>query len=498
MNKLLEGYEHRIKEFIYKMAQKPIVLKNNNEKYMTSRQALYSLSANKILDKKGFVFKSYKSDQERINEINKNKKILEKFLSYNNTKKQNKEFKEKLKRIQFIQPSMHFKKRSGLEVIYDIFKKKHYLNEEQKKLYNQLIKMGLIHSNYIKEKNEDDENGNINSSNNIFDIQNINYDIINSYSMSDEEKYKKILHDKILNERKNMIIKRKLLLNVGNRINNLNQEKLNKLQNEEIQKTYFKATENIKIFKSSTVDNKLFKAWSSEDFTNQKNLKKSKKIFYKTISTNFPRLNKKGKKNSINLKKKIKKELLNDIKLNEINNNNNLFSKNNKAQTTNSNNYNNKGLTYKRRKSALNLVDEEKTLKNLEIKKEIISVNPLLFKLHLKNESNNEDNRDAFSLDKLNSLKKIAFENEEYYNETSNSQEEFDSYYEDYKMDENIVIDGKSFRKADIDKIAEKVLNKCNYNHKKNNYKNMSGKGKLMFTNGLTVNEFGMKYGIIP
>ena len=238
MNRLLEGYEQRIKEFLLKMVEKPILLNNSNKKYVTARQELYSLSANKILDKKGFVFKSYKSDKERINEINKKKELLEKFLSKSNQRKQKQEFTKKLKEIQYIQPSMHFKKRSGLEVIYDIFKKKHHLNYEQKLLYNQLIKMGLIQSNYIKHQNED-ENENFNSANNIFGGNNFNYDILNNNSMSDEEKYKKILHDKILNERKNMLIKRKLLLNVGNRIKNMNKENLNKLEDKEFQRTYF-------------------------------------------------------------------------------------------------------------------------------------------------------------------------------------------------------------------------------------------------------------------
>ena len=42
------------------------------------------------------------------------------------------------------------------------------------------------------------------------------------------------------------------------------------------------------------------------------------------------------------------------------------------------------------------------------------------------------------------------------------------------------------------------MLKKCNYNHKKVDYKNMEGRGKLMFTNGLTVKEFEIKYGITP
>ena len=68
MNKLLKGYENRIKDFLYKMAEKPIIIKKNDEMHMTTRQELYASSSNKILYKKGFIFNSFKSDKQRINE----------------------------------------------------------------------------------------------------------------------------------------------------------------------------------------------------------------------------------------------------------------------------------------------------------------------------------------------------------------------------------------------------------------------------------------------
>ena len=87
MNKLLEGYDNRIKQFVLKMAEKPIKLKKNINKNMTTREELYVSSSNKILDKKGFLFKSYKSDKERINEILNNKEILEKCFNKSTKKK---------------------------------------------------------------------------------------------------------------------------------------------------------------------------------------------------------------------------------------------------------------------------------------------------------------------------------------------------------------------------------------------------------------------------
>ena len=59
---------------------------------------------------------------------------------------------------------------------------------------------------------------------------------------------------------------------------------------------------------------------------------------------------------------------------------------------------------------------------------------------------------------------------------------------------ENIVIDGKEYKKSETHKIADKILKKCNYNENKVKYN--SNEGGLMFTNGLTIKEFEAKYGL--
>ena len=114
------------------------------------------------------------------------------------------------------------------------------------------------------------------------------------------------------------------------------------------------------------------------------------------------------------------------------------------------------------------------------------------------NDDKNKKNENNISFNKLNTLKKIAFENCEEKNNITVSRDETNSYFEDYNKDDNIIIDGNYYNKIDTDKIAENVLRKCNWNHKKINYKNMDGRHKLMFTNGLTLKEFGIKYGIVP
>ena len=521
MKRLVKGYESRVKEFISKMIDNPIIIRDNKDKQMTTREELYSTSSGKILDKKGFVFQSYKSDKERINEITKNKEYIEKILSKNSEKLKKQEFDKKLKQINYFQPSMRFKKRTGLEQIYDLLKKKENLNPEQKVIYNELLKMGLIHENYIKYNKEDEEyeksnlEKNFNSTDNIF-YQRNNY-LLNNDSMNNEEKFKKILHDKILIERKNMLIKRKAILEFGNKIKKIKNEKSIKTNDEDYQKSHFKAMENVALFKASTVDRKLFKVWSLQDLVYQHNIKESKKIFYKTITSNFPKFNKKEKEKN-DFKKKSKKNI--NININNINNTNQIIPKDNK-NNININNMNNVNISNEnekfnsmknneynvRKKNDFDFMNEEKIIKDLELTKEIMSINPLLFKLYFRDYKNNKIDfnnhfsrsnffKNSFSCEQTKKIKKIAFKNKEIYN-LSNSKDR-DNYYESIKKEENVLIDGKLYPKSEADLIARKLLKKCNWSNYKKKHKNTEGKGKLMFTNGLTVKEFEIKYGLLP
>ena len=50
-----------------------------------------------------------------------------------------------------------------------------------------------------------------------------------------------------------------------------------------------------------------------------------------------------------------------------------------------------------------------------------------------------------------------------------------------------------------MDKAANAILNKCNVNHTKNKSSQghlINGNGKLMMTNGLTINQFLTKYNL--
>ena len=136
MQKLVSKYENRMREFVLKMAEKPIIVKKSKDKFYTTRQAFLSLTSNKILDKKGFQFKSYKSDKERIHEFLKGKESLDKYLEEISKEKKKKEkLRKKRNEPKLIQPSMRFTARTDFERVYDILKNRQVLPVSQNGLY---------------------------------------------------------------------------------------------------------------------------------------------------------------------------------------------------------------------------------------------------------------------------------------------------------------------------------------------------------------------------
>ena len=63
------------------------------------------------------------------------------------------------------------------------------------------------------------------------------------------------------------------------------------------------------------------------------------------------------------------------------------------------------------------------------------------------------------------------------------------------KRQNNVLINGKYYNKKDLKGISDAILKKCNYVSKHFEPKN-TGNGKLMFTRGMSVNEFAKKYGL--
>ena len=473
---MIQNYESRINKFVLKMAETPIIIKKNNDKYSTTREEFLAKTSNNILDKKGFIFKSYKTDRERINQMIKDKNDLDKYIPKNIKPKQKiKDWNEN----KLIQPSMRFTARCDLERVYDVLKQRELLFTEQKIVNAQMSKMGFSSHNI---EDYDDESDSDNNNNNT--SRDNNNKLINEYKyLNEEEKAKKMRHNKIIQDRKAMIARRNIYLGIYNikknknkkdkNINNINingNHYAKQLREELYRRTHFKAMENLTMFKTSTMNHNLFKIWSKEDKKHQKNLKKNKKLFYYDLSKRFKNILKESKDKNMK-------------KYNSLNN------KNIKIDLDDNDN------EYENDESSIGWGENKKIFKDTEINKELMISNPLLYNLNF-NSFKSEEKTNNLNKNKIKTLKKLAFE-------SGNSNEvSFVEYEglegEDLKREENIIIDGKYYKKTDTDLIADKLLSKCNWNEKKNKYQNQFGNGKLMFTGGLTLKEFEIKYGILP
>ena len=502
MTKLIQNYESRMKDFVLKMAETPIILKKQRDKYSTSRQEFFALTSNKILDKKGFQFKSYKSDKERINEFLKGKESLDKYLEeISKLKRKQEKIRKKRNEPKLIQPSMRFTARSDLERVYDILRKRELLYDEEKIIKSQLAKMGFASQNI----DEDEDILDNEESEKIFAHAN---DIkVKNEVLSDEEKYKKELHNKIIQQRKNMINKRKFLLDVE-QMKKIDNSKAKYLRGELYRKTHFKTLENLTMFRTSTINHNIFKTWKKEDEEKQQNIKikninnyannlfnGTSTSYYPTITSNFS--------NKINLKKKLKfKKISNFDDFDEKKKNfksNELINYFNNIKTLS--NIRDKEDKYRKnfstgnneQKRQFNLLRNKKILEELEITKEIANSNPLLFNLNFNN-IKNENSNSQWNRDQLKILKKMAFEKNENLEDSFTNEVFVKNEYDDLKKEENIIIDGKEYKKSETYKIADRILKKCHYNENIIKYKPYEG--GLMFTNGLTIKEFEAKYGL--
>jgi hypothetical protein len=449
------------------LAENPIYVKKEPKFYLTTREEFFAKNSNKILDKKGFVFSTHKTDKERINEFLKNKAALEKYHNEINAKKP-----KQINVPSFIQPSMRFKARTDFErVLEQLHGNKESFNREKNKIKKQLQKINGDLSDFSdnsdyeeylpKKKNEDDKNDNIND---------------------DEELRKKNLHNKIIQDRKAMLKKRKfLVMGLNRRIDN---SQARYIRGDLHNKTHFKAMENLTMFKTSTMDHNIFKQWSKEDIDQQKNLRETKINFYTTITNGF-------KKNGIGFN--------NTLANFKSQNTSFKFNKNNE---TSLNTTPKKIISKNKNVKNFNLFGNKKILNDLEITKEIAKSNPLLFNINFNSIKTDINNIQA-SNDEMDNLKRLAFEIPEN-DENNDDSKDFQNLnykneaYDEFKKEENIFIDGQEFKKSETDKIADKILKKINYNEKKKKINSKLGQGKLMFTGGLTLNQFELKYGLLP
>ena len=464
MSKLLSHYEARIKNFVLKMSESPYLIKKYNRIY-TPKSVTQIPVTQTFYQKNAFSFKKFKSDRERINEILEKNAVLEEYY------KKMKVEKERIKKIyqikfapKLIQPNMHFQYKNGESII-------------NRKLANKIKELSTksksVDNYNIEETNEENENNNDNAS--YINTQEENNNKINNntnknvYDLTEEQIRRKNLHNKIIEDRKNMINTRKLLMNLEG--GNLEKKNHKYSLGELYRKTEFKAMENLNIFKTSTMNQPILKKWKKEDEEKQINIK----LINLTEENNN---NKRVTRNNKSNREIFNKKIINTMKDNDnpklkkiysmdeidINNNSEIYSNMDNKDLYNFNsNIKDKPYIEKRR---LKLSEDKKILNNFNLTKVVSHTNPLLYKLYFL-DVKSKDNNIGINEDQFNQIKKMAFEEKK--SSVYVTSNENDKFEEDAHNDELNIFNKKN-KKQSVDKLVEKILTDTNW-HLKNNYK---------------------------
>jgi len=466
MSKLLNKYETRIKNFVYKMSENPYIIKKYQGVYTPKHPSPIPIS-DTFYQKNAFSFKKYKSDRERIDEISEKNAILEEYY-----KKMNKE-KERLKKLyqikfapKLVQPNMHFQSKNHDSIINKKLAKK--------------IKELTTRSKSVDNYNIDETDNNNTKSNYLFnkDMDKTKSNLTNRSedNLTEEQIRLKSLHKKILEDRKNMIETRKLLMNLEGG----NTEKQNNLYSlgEIYRKTEFKAMENLRMFKTSTMNKSILKKWEKEDEEKQMNIRL---INIMNLSDNkIPILNKsltrnnksnfeiiKEKYNTTNDKREkspILKKINSTDEFDINNHRDEIYANINYKDMYNFNIIKEKPYIAKRRKK---LSENNKTLKSFNITRDISKINPLLYTLFFI-DNDFKNNKIGINVDQFNQIKNLAFNDNKKKEAVNNDINEKDN--DDTNDETNYNNNGKKIKKLSVDKLAEKILSETNWTLK-NKYK---------------------------
>ena len=483
LTQLAERYEQRIRGFLYEMIRKPIYIRDKKEKNTSTRQDLLFEESDKILSKKGFVFSNV--NHPSSSECKRSSKCFDKKSKVHNLSPLqcicSSEYKYQCVNSDgnyIQQPVMRFKHRTDLERIHEtLMQVSPYANENTKMFIdNQLNELG-IGKMTIARKNECDGSDNNNNVNEIDDKCSFRKckDIVNS----DNTVLKKV---KINQSSFNGHSKQKTIP----RVNNSNAKKIH---SDLYNKTYFKAVENYSLFQNSFFipeQRILYKQTSSPYHQTHKNDN------YKNCKKNFSEL-------QLKRHSKVKTRNIKPISTND-----------NISKTVSSFRNNDYQLQTQDTSSPVELVKMindnyiSRKEKEMNLMKSLEHVNLLTQSLKGKENKKDVDYNDMFEKVKQMAFpqKRLkSFEDMGYIRESN------------IKEEEKIIMDGVVYYKKDLGKLSTKILERCNWRQhkygKRDNCKGntdindnvdkvyyKSGKGKLMFTKGMTISEFEQKYNL--
>lgn len=127
------------------MAESPIQIKDMQHMISSVRQEYFDEGNSKIIGGKGFVFKKFKTEKERIEDYLKERETInfKQNISQIHMPTKTSTGNPSKQKPKFVQPSMRFKARTDLERIFDTINNNYYGVEDRKVIEGQLNDLGL-------------------------------------------------------------------------------------------------------------------------------------------------------------------------------------------------------------------------------------------------------------------------------------------------------------------------------------------------------------------
>lgn len=437
---LVSNYENRLKDFLYKMAQSPKVIKDHQKAVTSTRKELYDEENHKILAGKGFVLKQFKTEKQRLQEQLNTQEALDlredilnmlplgsEFQNISQLSKSNvdnilklKAFYDKknklLNQSKLNQPNMRFTAKNNLERLFDSLNIYSYGRVDKDQIERRKKQFGFKKNNiknneYNSSDDDDDDDSREKSEMNEKEIEaSANYNN-NRYNKKNGHKVLKIDDKKIMQKHDQNSQVRHIMSDLH-------------------EKTHFKGASGFTLWKNTSISNRL----AIDDEI--KNDSDDNGNYYKHINTN-------GKNNSnskfkdtswekfqlkrfksqlnftpYNISPNNKNNIVNNLTKQKVQFEMNLTNSSGKnIRGEYSNNITNRASTVEnsyRFEDYINNVNDSLNhnylLNKLDIEEDLAKSNPLLYNLTLNTYKKKYENRDETDKNKLNYIKRIAFD----------------------------------------------------------------------------------------
>ena len=467
---MYKNYEKRVKHFIIEMndPETKIEIKDYEERINNPKT---DMSKEREIQKP-FIFKGYTTEEDRIKDSIKRNRYLFNLPDYEEENQKDKKEKQNLEenpKINFFNDDRtgRFKKLSKKINLT----RKNIISKAEENKYKYILKNDLIIQPEMRFKPRTD-------------LERV-YDMINGY------KYGQAKRD-ILDKQLKIIDLYKYK----------NSNELKKRIKKEIKTDSISSESESEIISSNlkvkTKKNKLYFNPNSVDFKEKPWMKRIdlNADAYKILNSYHYKTHFKAAKEVAENKTRNKVKG-NNVDKNQTNKNKYCLLLPNLFQNKSTNNFELLNHTYTQN----NLKNETEDFIDIDIKIENEDdelLNEKELKIKYDKNKNPFKNKETFEKNKIKFIKDIAFNKGK---KISNKNDDFDeNKLNDKNVDEdNIMIDDEIFnKKKQFELIANKILDKCNiFNHKSkfNNTILKKRNGKLMFTRGLSVNQFEKKYG---